>query len=170
MLDLEKDSYGDDEDSSESSSQATILIQDIVTGIIQNGTPPYPSSMFVDEGFRWFEPKKKERTLGDCPLWFPKNCYVGVFTDNKYQFCSRGSLLEFLEDLGAQERFGPEDDPTYDVYDIIGLVKEKFPDCPIGVAGADKEYLAFWSSEKDRNYYSVESEKIVEIEPKVIVV
>jgi hypothetical protein len=72
--------------------------------------------------------------------------------------------------LGAQERFGPEDDPTYDVYDIIGLVKEKFPDCPIGVAGADKEYLAFWSSEKDRNYYSVESGEIVEIEPKVIVV
>ena len=40
----------------------------------------------------------------------------------------------------------------------------------IDIVAKDKEYLVFWSSEKDRNYYSVESEKIVEIEPKVIVV
>ena len=155
MLDIEKDP-GDNMDSRREESGAGVLVQDIIEGIIESGTLPFPSSVFVDEGFRWFEPKKKERILGDCPLWFPKGCYIGIFTDEKYQFCSKSSLLEFLEGLGP-----------CDPYEVIELVKEKFNDCPIGIAGADEAYLVFWSSEKERTYYL---NGIVEIEPKVIIV
>ena len=147
-------------------SQAVMLIQDIIDGVIQTGRPPYPDSMFVDEGFRFFEPKKKERLLGDsCSLYFPKNCYVGIFP-SEYQFCSESSLEEFLALLEIQ-----------DPYDLRDKVKERFPGMAVGICGGyepgkpSSMYNVFWLDEKTRIYYDpYEKVLLANVEPRIIVV
>ena len=77
-------------------SPASLLIQDIVNSIIEVGRPPYSDTLFVDQGFSFQEPKKKERTFGNSGIIFPKKCYIGMFPA-EYQFCSREALRTFLD-------------------------------------------------------------------------
>ncbi|MCK9458768.1 MAG: hypothetical protein M0R80_03950 [Proteobacteria bacterium] len=145
-------------------SPATLLVQDIINSVIETGRPPYSDTLFVDSGFSFQEPKKKERTFGSSGLMFPKNCYIGIFPA-EYQLCSREALLMFLEGL-----------ETVDPYEIRDKVKEKFAGCPIGVAGGYKEgepgaaYNVFWLDEKTRVYYDPYNKKIVDILPLIIVI
>jgi len=153
-------------------SPASLLIQDIVNSIVEVGRPPYSDTLFVDQGFSFQEPKKKERTFGNSKIIFPKKCYIGMFPV-EYQFCSREALLTFLDGL-----------ETKDPYEVRDKVKEKFLGCPIGVAGGHKEgepgghkegepgatYNVFWLDEKTRVYYDPYEKKVVEILPLVIIV
>jgi hypothetical protein len=145
-------------------SPATLLVQDIINSIIEVGRPPYSDTLFVDQGFSFQEPKKKERTFGDSGLIFPKGCYVGIFPA-KYQFCSREALLMFLNGLD-----------TVDPYEIKDKVKEKFVGCPVGVVGGYKEgepgatYNVIWMDEKTRIYYDPYEKKVAEILPLIIVI
>jgi hypothetical protein len=145
-------------------SPANLLVQDIINSVIEVGRPPYSDTLFVDSGFSFQEPKKKERTFGDSGLIFPKNCYVGIFPA-AYQFCSREALLAYLGGL-----------ETTDPYEARDKVKEKFAGCPIGVAGGYKEsepgatYNVFWLDEKTRVYYDPYEKKVAEILPLIIVI
>lgn len=148
-------------------SPTTMLIQDIVNGILETGSPPYSDTLFVDKEFSFFEPKKKDRLLGECRLVFPKNCYVGIFTSKRYQFYSKESLLDFLSLSGLD---------TTDPYEICVLVTSRFPECPIGIVGGHQEnqpgstYNVIWKNENTRFYYSPYERKIVDIVPVVIVI
>jgi hypothetical protein len=145
-------------------SPATLLIQDIINSVIETGSPPYSDTLFVDSGFSFQEPKKKERTFGASGLLFPKNCYIGIFPA-AYQFCSEKALLTFLEGL---ETVGP--------YDVRDKVKGKFVGCPIGIAGGYKldepgaTYNVFWLDEKTRVYYDPREKKIIDVMPLIIVI
>jgi hypothetical protein len=145
-------------------SPATLLVQDIISSVIEVGRPPYSDTLFVDQGFSFQEPKKKERTFGDSGLIFPKGCYVGIFP-SKYQFCSREALITYLGGL-----------ETTDPYEVRDRVKEKFAGCPIGVVGGHKEgepgatYNVVWMDEKTRIYYDPCEKKVVEILPSIIII
>jgi hypothetical protein len=145
-------------------SPATLLIQDIVNSVIETGSPPYSDTLFVDSGFSFQEPKKKERTFGASGLLFPKNCYIGIFPA-AYQFCSEKALLTFLEGL-----------ETVDPYDVRDKVKGKFAGCPIGITGGYKldepgaTYNVFWLDEKTRVYYDPREKKIIDVMPLIIVI
>jgi hypothetical protein len=152
-------------------SPATLLVQDIVNSIIETGRPPYSDTLFVDEGFSFQEPKKKERTFGSSGLMFPKNCYVGMFSAT-YQFCSREALVTFLMGLD-----------TKDPYEVRDKVKEKFSGCPIGVVGGSRgsseteeyrepgaTYNVFWMDEKTRVYYDPYEKKVIDILPLIVVI
>jgi len=143
------------------------LIQDIIEGTIETGFPPYPDSLFVDEHFRFFEPKRKDRIFGNCILLFPKGCYVGIYMpSDEYQFCSKKSLLEFLNEI----------DVAKDPYEVRDLVKERFNGCPFGIVGGYKEnepgttYNVFWVDERTRIYYDCYNKKIIENFTPLIVV
>jgi hypothetical protein len=148
------------------SSPAKFLIQDIINSVIEIGRPPYSDTLFVDAGFSFQEPKKKERTFGSSGLVFPKNCYIGVFPA-KYQFCSRDALITYLNGL-----------ETTDPYEVRDAVKEKFLGCPIGVVGGRRgpneepsaTYNIFWLDEKTRVYYDPYEKKVVEILPLIVIV
>jgi hypothetical protein len=161
---LEDDLLEESQEVKKEFSPATLLVQDIVNSIIEIGRPPYSDTLFVDSGFSFQEPKKKERTFGSSGLVFPKGCYVGVFPAG-YQFCSRDALIAYLNGL-----------ETTDPYEVRDMVKEKFLGCPIGVVGGYKEgepgatYNVVWINEKTRIYYSPHSKEIVDIVPLVIVI
>jgi len=154
-------SFGND---LEEISPATLLVQDIVNSVIETGRPPYSDTLFVDSGFSFQEPKKKERTFGSSGLIFPKGCYIGIFP-SQYQFCSREALITFLKGL-----------ETTDLYEVRDKVKEKFAGCPIGVVGGYKEgdpgatYNVIWMDEKTRIYYDPYEKKIVDVSPLIIVI
>jgi len=160
----EDDLLGEQQEVKKEFSPATLLVQDIINSIIEIGRPPYSDTLFVDSGFSFQEPKKKERTFGPSGLMFPKNCYVGVFP-SKYQFCSRDALLAYLSGL-----------ETTDPYEVREAVKEKFLGCPIGIAGGYKEgepgatYNVVWMDEKTRIYYSPSRKEIIDIVPLVIII
>jgi hypothetical protein len=145
-------------------SPATLLIQDIVNSVIETGSPPYSDTLFVDSGFSFQEPKKKERTFGASGLLFPKNCYIGIFPA-AYQFCSKEALLTFLGGLD-----------TVDPYEVRDKVKGKFAGCPIGITGGYKldepgaTYNVFWLDEKTRVYYDPREKKIIDVMPLIIVI
>lgn len=152
-------------------SPATLLVQDIINSVIETGRPPYSDTLFVDSGFSFQEPKKKERTFGSSGLVFPKGCYVGIFPA-AYQFCSREALVAFLSGLD-----------TKDPYEVRDKVKEKFTGCPIGVVGGRKApneepevgepgatYNVFWLDEKTRVYYDPYEKKVAEILPLIIII
>jgi hypothetical protein len=153
------------------SSPATFLVQDIINSVIETGRPPYSDTLFVDSGFSFQEPKKKERTFGSSGLMFPKNCYIGIFPA-EYQFCSREALITFLGGLD-----------TKDPYEVRDKVKEKFAGCPIGIVGGRKgpneeigvgepgaTYNVFWLDEKTRIYYDPYEKKVAEILPLIIII
>jgi len=145
-------------------SPATLLVQDIINSVIEVGRPPYSDTLFVDSGFSFQEPKKKERTFGDSGLVFPKKCYVGIFPA-KYQFCSREALITYLDGV-----------ETTDPYEVRDGVREKFIGCPIGVVGGYKEgepgatYNVIWMNERTRMFYDPREKKVVEIIPLIVVI
>jgi len=146
------------------------LLSDLVKSIVDTGSPKFSSEMFVNSTFSWSDPKKKNRTLNDSKLEFPKGTYVGQFTDIDFQFHSINSIIDFIKTLDHSE----EDCDL--PFGVRAKVQEKFPGAAIGVAGG---YYAgkpgytcniIWTTEKQRIYYDPFNDETVKFSPTVIIV
>lgn len=145
------------------------LLSDIILSIIEEGRPHYSSELFVNETFSWSEPKKKNRTLGNSDLEFPKHTFVGRF-DERHQFHGKDAVINFIKTL------------DHDVHGcdlpfcIRNKVQEKFPGQAIGVAGGLFEGQpgfvcnVIWEDAKTRVYFDPFESVEIKFAPKVIIV
>jgi hypothetical protein len=116
---------------------------------------PIPKTTEIIENY---PAKKKDRTLGNSVLVYPRGSEV-IITQKNFQFYAKETILNFLG--GLYERKPVE---------IVTQVQEKFEGCQIGVARGVEGKLVniVWTEPGVRFYYDPEAGEEVKFMPKCI--
>jgi hypothetical protein len=116
---------------------------------------PIPKVAQVEESY---PPKKKDRTLGNSMLVYPKKTAV-IITKKNYQFAySKDGIIDYIKSLNTTK-------PA----EIIPLVQEKYIDAAIGCAkNGNKRVNVIWLDASTRFYFDPISGEEVKFMPEVI--